>query len=359
MKSLATVDQGSPAHRSLQVVGGLAALAAVLAVPFLFEEPRVVLFTQAAAFAVAILGLNIVTGFSGQISLGHSAFMGTGAYTTAILVADHDWSFFATIPVAALLCFVAGVVIGIPALRLQGLYLAIATTGLAVIFPNLVNKLDSLTGGSNGKRLGRGNRILAPEWTGMDPRDDAHKWVYFVVVAVAALLFLLARNMIRSRAGRALIALRDNPVGAEVSGVDLARYKVLAFGISAMYAGVAGSLFMFTQTVATASGFSLNRSIELVTGVVIGGLASLPGSVLGGLLVVFLPDWAGDFSNGTLSGAIYGVLLIAIVAVHPGGLADLFGRLWRLLVRVVPRPPTRRSVPAAPVEPTPAVATER
>jgi branched-chain amino acid transport system permease protein len=325
----------------------------------MFEEPRVVLFTQAAAFAVAVLGLNIVTGFSGQISLGHSAFMGTGAYTTAILVADHDWSFFATIPVAALICFVVGVLIGIPALRLEGLYLAIATTGLAVIFPNLVNKLDSLTGGPNGKRLGRGHRILAPSWTGMDPRDDAHKFTYFVVVAVAALLFLLARNMVRSRAGRALIALRDNRVGAEVSGVDLARYKVLAFGISAMYAGIAGSLFMFTQSVATASNYSLGRSIELVTGVVIGGLASLPGSVLGGLLVVFLPDWAGNFSNGTLAGAIYGVLLIAIVAIHPAGVADLVARAWRLVVRVVPRPPTRR-VPAPPaVEATPAVATDR
>jgi branched-chain amino acid transport system permease protein len=343
----------------LQVLGAFAALAVIIAIPFWFEEPRVVLFTQAAAFAVAVLGLNIVAGFSGQISLGHSAFMGVGAYTTAILVADHGWSHFWTIPVAALICFVVGVLIGIPALRLEGLYLAIATVGLAVIFPNLVNKLDSLTGGSNGKRLGRETRILAPEWTGLDPRDDAHVWIYFIVVAISAVLFLLARNMVRSRAGRALIALRDNRIGAEVSGIDVARYKVLAFGISAMYAGIAGSLFMFTQTVATASNFSLSRSIELVTGVVIGGLASLAGSVLGGLLVVFLPDWAGDFSNGTLSGAIYGVLLIAIIAIHPAGLADLFRQVWRRIVRVVPKPPTRPVVEEAATEVTPVVATDR
>jgi branched-chain amino acid transport system permease protein len=355
-----TIEQGSPAHRILQVAGAAVVLAAILSVPFLFEEPRVVLFTQAAAFAVAVLGLNIVTGFSGQISLGHSAFMGTGAYTTAILVADHGWSFYATIPVSAAICFIVGVLVGIPALRLEGLYLAIATTGLAVIFPNLVNKLDSLTGGSNGKRLGRDTRILAPEWTGWDPRDDAHKFVYLVVVAIAAVLFLLARNMVRSRSGRALIALRDNAVGAEVSGIDLARYKVLAFGISAMYAGIAGSLFMFTQRVATATNFSLNRSIELVTGVVVGGLASLPGSVLGGLLVVFLPDWAGDFSNGTLSGAVYGGLLIVIIAIRPGGLADLFQRIGRFFVRVVPRPPRRRAEdPPTAVDATPAVATDR
>jgi branched-chain amino acid transport system permease protein len=354
-----TIEQGSRAHRLLQIVGWAALAVVVAVVPFQFEEPRVVLFTQAAAFSVAVLGLNLVTGFSGQISLGHSAFMGVGAYTTAILVADHGWPFLATIPVAAAICFVVGVLVGIPALRLAGLYLALATLGLAIIFPNLVNKLDSLTGGSNGKRLGRGNRILAPEWTGMDPRDDAHKFVYFVVVAIAAGLFLLARNMLRSRSGRALIALRDNPIGAEVSGIDLARYKVLAFGISAMYAGIAGSLFMFTQTVATATNFSLNRSIELVTGVVIGGLASLPGSVLGGLLVVFLPDWAGDFSNGTLSGAIYGVLLIAIIAVHPGGVADLVRRAWHVVVRVVPRPPSRHRESPPVVEVTPVAATDR
>src|SRR5690606_36064064 len=157
-------------------------------------------------------------------------------------------------------------------------------------------------------------------------------WTYFVVVTVAALLYLVARNMLRSRSGRALIALRDNPVGAEASGVDLARSKVLAFAISAMYAGIGGSLFMFTLTVASASNFSLSRSIDLVTGVVIGGLASLPGSVLGGLIVVFLPDWAADFSNGTLAGVIYGVLLIAIIAVHPAGVADLLRRAVRLVI---------------------------
>jgi branched-chain amino acid transport system permease protein len=357
--SLVQVDDASVAHRALQVLGAVAALVVIFAIPFVFEQPRVVLFTQAAAFSVAVLGLNIVAGFSGQISLGHSAFMGVGAYTTAILVADHHWSFFTTVPVAAVICFVVGILVGIPALRLQGLYLAIATTGLAVIFPNLVNKLDSITGGSSGKRIGRDSRILAPEWTGMDPRDDAHKWVYFVVVAVALLMFLLARNMVRSRSGRALIALRDNAIGAEVSGIDIARYKVLAFGISAMYAGIAGSLFMFTQTVATATNYSLNRSIELVTGVVIGGLASLSGSVLGGLLVVFLPDWASDFSNGTLAGAIYGVLLIAIVAIHPSGVADLVRRAWRLVVRVVPTPPSRPVVTEPAPDATPVAATDR
>jgi branched-chain amino acid transport system permease protein len=160
-----------------------------------------------------------------------------------------------------------------------------------------------------------------------------------IVVFFAAVLFLLARNMVRSRAGRAWIALRDNPIGAESSGIDLARYKVLAFAISASYAGIAGSLFMFTSSNATGTAFSLNRSIELVTGVVIGGLASLPGSLLGGLLVTFLPDWAKEWGDGSLAGLVYGAALIAIIAVYPSGVAGLLRRIRSLVVIIHPRVP--------------------
>ena len=329
---------GSHAHRAYQVIGWLLLLAAIAAVPMAFSQSKVVLFSQAAAFAVAVLGLNIVTGYSGQVSLGHSAFMGVGAYTTAILVADHDWSYFTTIPLAAAICFAVGILVGIPALRLKGLYLALATLGLAVIFPNLVNKLDSITGGSNGKNIPvRRIRLNAPSWTGLKAREDGYIWVYMVVVAFAAVLFLLARNMIQSRSGRALLALRDNAIGAEVSGVDLARHKVLAFGISAGYAGIAGSLYMFTITNATGTAYSLNRSVELLTGVVIGGLASLPGSLLGGLLVIFLPDWAKNWGDGTLAGAVYGLVLIAIIALYPSGVAGLLRRMRSLIVEIAPK----------------------
>jgi branched-chain amino acid transport system permease protein len=340
-----------PGHRAaVGACGALVALTAV-AVPVVFGEPTVILFSQAVAAAVAILGLNIVMGFTGQVSLGHSAFMGIGAYTTAILVVDHDWSFFATIPVAAVLCFAVGMLVGIPALRIKGIYLALATLGLAVVFPSVVNKWSGITGGPSGKRLGR-KRLLAPEWTGLEAREDAYVFVYASIVVIAAVLFLLARNMVRSRAGRALMALRDDPIGAEASGVDIARFKVLAFGISALYAGIAGSLLMFTQRVATGTNFSLGRSIELVTGVVIGGLASLPGSLVGGLVVVFLPDWAKNVANGTLRDAIYGVLLIAIIALHPGGVANLVRLARSRLVRVVPgHPPS----PASPLDRAPAV----
>ncbi len=328
---------GSTGHRVYQLAGWVVLFAVIVAIPKVFSQTNVVLFSQAAAFSIAILGLNIVTGYSGQLSLGHSAFMGVGAYTTAILVADHSWSYFTTIPVAAVLCFTVGVLVGIPALRLKGLYLALATLGLAAIFPNLVNKLESITGGSNGKNIPvRRIRLNAPSWTGLRAREDGYIWVYMVIVTFAAVLFLIARNMISSRSGRALVAIRDNAIGAEVSGVDIARHKVLAFGISAAYAGIAGSLFMFTVTNATGSAYSLNRSIELLTGVVIGGMASLPGSLLGGLLVIFLPDWAKDWGDGTLAGAVYGVVLIGIIALYPSGVAGLLRRIRTAVVAVVP-----------------------
>jgi branched-chain amino acid transport system permease protein len=333
------VRAGAPAHRALQALGLLALVAMVVLVPVVFDESTVRLCSQAAAFSIAILGLNIVTGWSGQISLGHSAFMGVGAYTTAILVADHSWSYFTTVPVAAVACFTVGILVGIPALRLRGLYLALATLGLAGVFPNLVNKLESITGGSNGKNIPtRRIRLNAPSWTGLRAREDAYIWVYALVVCGAVLAFVLARNMLRSRTGRALLALRDDAVGAAASGVHIARHKVLAFGISAAYAGVAGSLFMFTTSNATGTAYSLNRSVELLTGVVVGGLASLPGSALGGLLVIFLPEWAKDWGDGTLAGAVYGAALIAIVALYPTGLAGLIGRLRRHLVVVAPAP---------------------
>ena len=187
--------------------------------------------------------------------------MGTGAFTTAVLVADHNWSFFATIPVAALLCFAVGIAVGIPALRLKGLYLALATLGLSIIFPKIVEKYD-FTGGTNGKRLGR-KRLVPPKWTHLDPQSERHIWIYFLILAFAIVLFVLARNLFRSRPGRALIALRDNPIGAEVSGVNLARHKVIAFGLSSAYAGIAGSLLMPPQPQPMSSSRLPSRSSSL------------------------------------------------------------------------------------------------
>lgn len=346
MKPILSVQQGTGSHRAYQAVGWVAFAALAIWLPFGASETDVGLFSDAMAFAVAVMGLNIVTGLSGQVSLGHSAFMGTGAFTTAILVADHDWSFFATVPVAALLCFAIGIIVGVPALRLKGLYLALATLGLSIIFPKVVEKYD-FTGGTNGKRLGR-KRLVPPEWTHLDRQTERHIWIYFVVLSITVVLFVIARNLFRSRPGRALIALRDNPIGAEVSGVDLARYKVMAFGLSSAYAGIAGSLLMFRSDIASGSSYSLNRSIALITGLVVGGLATIVGPVVGGLIVVWLPKLIEDRVHGddprekAWSTIVYGASLIAIMFAYPGGLAGLIRTIRTKLVVIRPRIPKRR-----------------
>ena len=360
MKPLLAFDEGSSSHRVYQLIGWAAFAAIVLWLPFGASTTDVGRFSDSMAFAVAVMGLNIVTGLSGQVSLGHSAFMGTGAFTTAVLVADHNWSFFATVPMAALICFVVGVVVGIPALRLKGLYLALATLGLSIIFPKVVEKYD-FTGGSNGKRLGR-KRLVPPEWTHLDRQSDRPIWIYFVILAFTVVLFLLARNLFRSRPGRALIALRDNPVGAEVSGVNLALYKVMAFGLSAAYAGIAGSLLMFNTDIASGSSYSLNRSIALITGLVLGGLATIAGPVIGGIIVVWLPKLIEDRIHGNnprdnaWSTIVYGGALIGIMFAYPGGLASLMRTARSKVVSIRPRIPLHRD-PSPDVDETTAVVT--
>lgn len=348
------LDHGSPQHRVYQVAGWVLLAVIAFGLPFWTDKTNTVRFTEALTFAVAIMGLNLVTGLTGQVSLGHAAFMGSGAVITAWLVVDKGWGFFPTVPVSALFCFAVGILVGIPALRLKGLYLALATFGLSVIFPRLAEKYE-FSGGKNGKRLGR-NRLVPPDWTGFDTTADQHKWVYFVVLFMTAILFLIARNILRSRTGRALIALRDNPIGAAVSGVDLARHKVLAFGLSAAYAGIAGSMFMFTNTVARGSRFSVPLSIELLTGLVIGGMATVGGPLLGGLLVVWLPKIIDDNTSTTdprnkaWATIIYGIALIAIMFAYPGGLANLVRSIRQRIVSIVPHRPGRHRLEAPPRE---------
>ena len=305
---------------------------------------------------MAILGLNLVTGFAGAISLGHSVFVGIGAYTTMILVVDHDWSYFATMPVAFALCFVVGVLVGLPALRTGGFYLAMITLGLATIFPAIVLKYGTLTGGTTGKFAH--DKLMPPDWTPWDVRDRAGPptYRYFVILAIAALMFLLARNLVHSRVGRALIAQRDNQTSAATSGVNLAAYKTLIFGMSAAFAGIAGSLLMIEQPQATETVFGVNLAIYLFVGLVLGGVGAISGAIPGAILFVFVPyytaQWSTNFSflEGRLvapADLLYGVLLLAVVFVMPGGIVDGIRRLRTRVVRIRPNPswlPSVRSV---------------
>jgi branched-chain amino acid transport system permease protein len=348
--ALLTLTERTPAHRLYRVAAWGLVAAALIYVPWFANKPaRVDQYSQVVAYAVAILGLNLVIGFSGQISLGHSAFVGIGAYTTVILVADHDWSYFATLPVAFVLTFIVGVLVGLPALRIRGLYLAVVTLAVATVFPTLVIKYDSLTGGPNGKQAP--HKLVPPDWTPFDPRSrfGPVAYRYFVLLAIAVVVFVVARNLLRSRVGRAVVALRDNQTSAAIAGVNLPTYKTLMFGVSAAFAGIAGSLLMIEQPQATDTLFGVQLAIFLVVALVVGGVATIGGAVPGALIYVFLPYYAVQWSDnvgflkgrpgaGAISGVIYGVLLLVFVFVLPGGVMDGLRRLKARFVRVIPNP---------------------
>jgi branched-chain amino acid transport system permease protein len=370
-----TLRQGSTGHRVYVAAGWLFVVAAVVYVPFAHEvgfapgsidKPfRINQLNDVIAFAVAILGLNLVIGFSGQLSLGQSAFVGLGAYTTVILVADHQWSYFATLPVAAGVCLVVGLLIGFPASRIRGQYLAIATLALAYVFPTLLLKYESLTGGPNGKGPARGEaRLVPPSWA---PFADAGRlaeplWVYSILATMAAALFLLARNFVHSRPGRALLAVRDAEASAVSSGIDPTLYRAVAFAASAVYGGLAGAMLMMNRPFASDAQFGTRVAIFLVVGLVVGGAGTISGAIPGAFVYFFVPyyvsEWTYDQSGmppglrqlasplfewlrpvgGGLSGIVFGLTLLLLVFVMPGGCVAGLRALRARVVRIVPHP---------------------
>src|SRR5262245_30149636 len=224
-------------------------------------------------YAIAVLGLNLLTGFNGQISLGHGAFFAVGAYTAAILIDQASWPFWATLPMAALACFMAGYLFGLPALRLEGHYLALATFALAVAVPQILKyrHIEPLTKGVMGINVFKSDPPF-----GLPLSTD--QWMFLVVLAVAALMFWIARNLLDSRTGRALIAIRDHSMAASTMGIDVAHYKAVVFGISALYTGLAGALHGVIFEFVAPDSFRFELSIAILVGAVVGGIASLPGA---------------------------------------------------------------------------------
>jgi branched-chain amino acid transport system permease protein len=330
------------------------------------QAVRIGQLNEVIAYAVAILGLNLVIGFSGQLSLGQSAFVGLGAYTTVILVADHDWSFFAALPVTAVLCFAVGLAIGFPASRIEGPYLAVATLALAYAFPALVLKFEALTGGTNGKGPRRGEAELRPpSWLPFadEGRLAEPLWVYCILMSLAVAVFLLARAFVRSRPGRALIAARDNPASATASGVNVAVYKAMAFAVSAVYGGLAGAMLMINRPFASDVQYGTRMALFLVVGLVIGGVGTIGGAIPGAFVYFFVPyyviKWTDDQDGmppvlrqvtaplfdwlrpaGSSAAAIlFGCTLLLMMFVMPGGIVDGLRRLFARVVNVVGPPP--------------------
>jgi branched-chain amino acid transport system permease protein len=332
----------SPRKKALLVLG-LVASAIVLYLPQYYPKFRVVQFSEVIITAIAVLGLGLLTGYNGQISVGHAAFFGIGAYTTAILVDNQGWSFLSTIPVAIVLSFVVGVVVGIPSLRIKGVYLALVTLALATLFPFVITRFSDVTGGSTGKSI---PDFDAPDWSGL--ADD--QWVYYVLLVFAVPVFLLMRNLIKSRPGRAIIAIRDNETAADVVGVNIAVYKVVVFGISAAVAGLAGSLSMIVGSGRVdlgRDGSVVIESIQFLAAMVIGGAATIGGPVLGAAFVVFIPEFASDI-NPQLSQVIYGGLLIVLMLVLPSGFMGGIRRIEGFALHRLGRDAQWRRLPAGP-----------
>jgi branched-chain amino acid transport system permease protein len=299
--------------RNLLVLGILILAACVL--PFVVSNYRTFQLTLVLVYAIALLGLNILTGYNGQISLGHGAFYALGAYCAAILIDKAGVPYWATLPAAGAACFVAGFLFGLPALRLEGLYLALATFALGVAMPQLLkyHQLEKWTGGVQG--------IVIPKpdapW-GLPLNAD--QWLYFFTLAVTLVMFLLGWNLLRGRVGRALTAIRDHAIAAEAMGVDNALYKSLAFGVSALYTGVAGALSAIAVQFVAPDSFNIFVSIVFLVGIVIGGLASISGALYGALFIQFIPNIADDISTAA-PWAIFGVFLIGFVYLMPTGVA--------------------------------------
>ena len=277
-------------------------------------------------YAIALLGLNILTGFNGQISLGHGAFYAIGAYTAAILMDKFDAPFWITLPAAAIVCLVVGFLFGLPALRLEGHYLALATFALALAVPQMLKHklVEEWTGGVQGIV------VLKPEspWEDVLTQDQ---FLYYVTLLVLVIAFVLAWNILRGRTGRALVAIRNHAMAADTMGINTAFYKSTAFGISAMYTGVAGALANLAIGFVAPDSFTVLLSITLLVGIVVGGLGTIAGAIPGALFVVFANDLASALTKAA-TWAVYGGILILFMFLVPYGVWGAVLRLWRRYV---------------------------
>lgn len=296
-------------------LAALVVVALACALPFVVSDYRLFQLTMVLVYAVALLGLNVLTGFNGQISLGHGAFYAIGAYTAAIAMEHAGLPYWATIPLAGVVCGVAGFLFGLPALRLEGVYLALATFALGLALPQLLKykHFEEWTGGVQGLV------ILKPDAPFGLPLN-ADQWLYFFALAIALVLFAVAHNLLRGRVGRALVAIRDHPIAAQAMGIDTALFKSLTFGVSALFTGVAGALGAIAVQFVAPDSFGFFLSIIFLVGSVIGGVASIQGAIWGALFIQFVPNVADRISKAA-PWAIYGLAMLAFVYLMPSGVA--------------------------------------
>jgi branched-chain amino acid transport system permease protein len=317
----------------------LIVLALLIAVPLFVKNFIIFQMTMLLVYGLAVLALNILTGGSGQFSLGQSAFYAVGAYTSAILMEHVGMNYALTLPIAGFVCFVFGFLFGQPALRLSGIYLALATFALATAMPQLLKLgyFEHWTGGVQGLVVTKPD---APEmvqsvlaWAHLKMSQDM--WLYYFTLVVTIAIYIFSVNLLRSRSGRAFMAIRDNEIAASAMGINVALYKTLAFGVSAGITGIAGGLGAIAVQFVAPDGYTITLAISLFLGMVVGGVGWLPGSIVGSAFIIFVPNIAEGISKG-LSGAVFGVILFLVIFLVPHGARQvamvaqhLLGRLKR------------------------------
>ncbi|MGH1505159.1 MAG: branched-chain amino acid ABC transporter permease [Acidimicrobiales bacterium] len=358
------VQQGSAQHRTLKLAffGGLALIAIVL--PFILPDFQVGRLNRAIWIATAVLGLNLVVGYAGLLALCQSAFIAIGAFICATLVHEHGWDYWMTIPAAMFGSFLFGVLLGVPALRIKGLYLAMATISFAAAFPALtkleMGGIARRTGGANGLKINE--EIVPTGWAESlgFAAEEPFRYRYFFILFLAVLAFVGVHNLLKSRPGRAIVAIRDNETGAAVSGVNLREVKVINFGLSAAIGGLAGAMSAVNTGFVAETSFTFVLMVDLLVALVIGGVATIQGPIWGAIVVVFVREIAKNMSiplgfytldgNGPLSQAIFGLILIGVVFFAPRGIAGLVQKTLPKIVQIVPTPPgggTTKQTPSA------------
>lgn len=286
------------------------ALIAGLVFPFAFPDFQIFQVNLVIVYAIVILGLNLLTGQAGQVSVGHGALFAIGAYATAILTVRYHVPYLLTIPVGAGLGFFVGLLLGLPALRIRGIYLGLVTLAIAVAFPPVVQHYKSFTGGPFGLNL---PQVVPPFQLSLN------QWIYLVSLVVLVLGLWAARHLVRSRVGRALAAIRQEERMAAAMGVDVRRYKIVIFAISAAYAGVAGSLYALLTEGVSPDAFAFTLSITLLVGAVVGGVRSIVGALIGGAFVVLLPAAATRLPN-SLPQLLFAAAMLLVIYLQPQGL---------------------------------------
>ena len=357
---LVVVAKNSAEHKRWQYVQWAYVAGLVLLTPLVLQPFEIGKMNRALIMGVAILAVNLVVGFNGMLALGHSAFMGIGAFVTASLVQDENWDYWMIIPVVLLVGFLIGVVVGLPALRVKGLYLALVTIAQAAVFPSLVN-IDELgiaarTGGPNGK--GVSEEVIAPsywEWLpGVDGARGGSAYRYWVIILMVAITILLVTNYLRSRVGRAVLAIRDNEAGAAVYGVNLPVIKTTNFAISASIGSLAGLMWCMDKGFVAGQDFTFLLAVDLIIGLVLGGVGAIQGGLVGGLFVVWVNDLTKRISiplglytlngDGPLAKAIFGLILILFTFFAPGGIVSLGRLVINKLLKVVPLTPAGQPI---------------